>query len=127
MMNKTCRLCSHPEIDAMESDYLAGLSDAEIASKYDVADRSFRQHKQHSKKIKSSESALKQITTSTIPDIDDMNLTSDEVRFLNQMYLRRSVARLHLSCEVSGSVRAEQALNAAIQSLDKMLSAMNFE
>ncbi len=120
-----CSICNHPQVQAMESDYLAGMSDPEIAAKYGVSDRTFRKHRSHSTRITSaSNSVIK--TESTMPAIDSIHLNSDEIKLLSIFYLTRSIERLNTIAAESGSVRAEATLADNITKLSQIMKGWDF-
>lgn len=124
--NKKCKLCNHQNIEAMECDYLSGLNDTEIATKYEVSDRTWRLHKSHSVRLNQEKSALKEVETA-LPSLGNPKLNSDELKLLSILTLAQSVERLNQIAASSGSVRAEATLGDNVVKLNQLMRGWNFE
>jgi hypothetical protein len=109
----------------MESDYLSGMTDPQVAAKYGVSDRTFRRHRSHSPRITSaSNSVIK--AERAMPAIDSLHLNSDEIKLLSIFYMTRSIERLNAIASETGSVRAEATLGDSIVKLSQLLKGWDF-
>lgn len=121
----SCKICNHMEREEIERDYVSGVPLETLSMKYDISERTLHHHLSEHTTIRAAASEITKIN-SEIPQLSKLR-NSDQIRLASIFTLCKSIDRLNIMAEETGSVKAEATLATAISTLNGLMKGLDFD